>query len=102
MYETRYISVSSPDEAVAALKSSGDGKFLAGGMTLLPTMKQRLAAPDCVVDLAKCGLSGIKDLGQAVRIGAMTTHAEVANSEIIQAQLPAVASLAENIGDRQV
>jgi len=102
MYETRYISVSSPDEAVAALKSSDDGKFLAGGMTLLPTMKQRLAAPDCVVDLAKCGLSGIEDLVQAVRIGAMTTHAEVANSEIIQAQLPAVASLAENIGDRQV
>ena len=102
MYETRYILASNPDEAVAALNSAEDGKFLAGGMTLLPTMKQRLAAPDCVIDLANCGLSGIEDLGQTVRIGAMTTHSEVANSEIIKNQLGAVAMLADHIGDRQV
>ena len=60
MYETRYVRATSPQEAVSALQSSDDGKFLAGGMTLLPTMKQRLAAPDCVIDLSKCGLSGIE------------------------------------------
>ena len=98
MYETRYVRATSPQEAVSALQSSDDGKFLAGGMTLLPTMKQRLAAPDCVIDLSKCGLSGIEDTGDAMRIGAMTTHADVARSSVI----PAVAMLAEHIGDRQV
>ena len=98
MYETRYVRATSPQEAVSALQSSDDGKFLAGGMTLLPTMKQRLAAPDCVIDLSKCGLSGIEDTGDAMRIGAMTTHAEVARSQ----NIPAVAVLAEHIGDRQV
>ncbi|MGB2067144.1 MAG: FAD binding domain-containing protein [Candidatus Puniceispirillaceae bacterium] len=98
MYETRYVRATSPQEAVSALQSSDDGKFLAGGMTLLPTMKQRLAAPDCVIDLSKCGLSGIEDTGDAMRIGAMTTHAEVARSQ----NIPAVAMLAEHIGDRQV
>ena len=98
MYETRYVCATGPQEAVSAQQSSQEGKFLAGGMTLLPTMKQRLAAPDCLIDLSRCGLSGIEDIGDAMRIGAMTTHAEVARSTVI----PAVAILAGHIGDRQV
>lgn len=102
MYETSYVKASSTEEAVTALSSADDGKLLAGGMTLIPTMKQRLAAPDRLVDLSGCGLSGIEDKGGAVRIGAMTTHADVASSEIVGNGIAALAVLAARIGDRQV
>ena len=84
MYDTHYVKTSSITEAAKALSAAKDGKLLAGGMTLIPTMKQRLASPDCLVDLSGCDLSNIADQGNSVKIGAMTTHADVAKSEIIQ------------------
>ncbi|MGC6484647.1 MAG: FAD binding domain-containing protein [Candidatus Puniceispirillales bacterium] len=102
MYATTYTKAKSTAEAAKALGDASDGKLLAGGMTLIPTMKQRLAAPDCLVDLSGCGLSGITDSGDAIRIGAMTTHADVAASKEVLKAIPAVADLASHIGDRQV
>lgn len=101
MYTFEYANPSSLDEAVAAV--AGGGQALAGGQTLLATMKQRLAAPEKLIDLGKIsGLSGIKKDGNTVVIGAMTTHMDVANSDVVQANIPALASLAGHIGDRQV
>ena len=102
MYDTNFIKASSTGEAAKALSGADDGKLLAGGMTLIPTMKQRLASPDCVVDLSGCNLSGIEDNGDSIKIGAMTTHADVASSATVQKGISAVADLAGNIGDRQV
>ena len=102
MYDTNFVKASSTGEAAKALSGADDGKLLAGGMTLIPTMKQRLASPDCVVDLSGCNLSGIEDNGDSIKIGAMTTHADVASSATVQKGISAVADLAGNIGDRQV
>jgi len=68
----------------------------------LPTMKQRLASPEVLVDLADCGLVGIEDTGDAIKIGAMTRHADVERSEIVRQAIPGLAALASRIGDRQV
>jgi len=93
----------SVDLAVSALKSAEDGKLLAGGMTLIPTLKQRLASPSDLVDLGEVSeLKGISDEGGAVKIGAMTTHAEVASSDVVKSAIPALAHLAGHIGDPQV
>ena len=100
MYQTNYVKAASTDEAVGHMSSGG--QLLAGGMTLIPTMKQRLASPETVVDLAGCGLSGIEDTGDAIRIGAMTRHVDVAESKVVQGAIPALAALAGGIGDRQV
>ena len=102
MYATNYTKATSTKEAAKALGAADEGKLLAGGMTLIPTMKQRLAAPDCLVDLAGCGLSSISDEGSAIKIGAMTTHHDVATSDAVLKGIPAVADLASHIGDRQV
>ncbi|MDA0359107.1 MAG: xanthine dehydrogenase family protein subunit M [Proteobacteria bacterium] len=102
MYSTKYVKALDIDDAVKALKSADDGKFLAGGMTLIPTLKQRLANPDCLVDLSACGLSSIDDEGGAIQIGAMTRHVDVAGSALVQKAIPALAHLAAHIGDRQV
>jgi carbon-monoxide dehydrogenase medium subunit len=80
-----------------------EGKIVAGGMTLLPTMKQRLAAPSDLVDLAKINdLRGIHVGNGVVTIGAMTRHVEVATSAEVQKALPALAALAGMIGDPAV
>ena len=102
MYSTKYVKALDIDDAVKALKSADDGKFLAGGMTLIPTLKQRLANPDCLVDLSACGLSSIDDEGGAIQIGAMTRHVDVAESALVQKAIPALTHLAAHIGDRQV
>ena len=102
MYSTKYVKARDIDDAVKALKSADDGKLLAGGMTLIPTLKQRLANPDCLVDLSACGLSSIDDEGGAIQIGAMTRHVDVAESALVQKAIPALAHLAAHIGDRQV
>ncbi len=102
MYSTNYVKAKNLDDAVNQLTAADDGKLLAGGMTLLPTLKQRLANPDCLVDLAGCDLVGIKDEGEALRISAMTNHADVASSATAQKAIPAIADLAAHIGDRQV
>lgn len=103
MYEFNVHKPGSVADAVSALKSADDGKFLAGGQTLIPTLKQRLASPSDVVDLNGIGeLKGIRQDGDAVVIGAMTTHAEVAGSDVVRSQIPALAHLANQIGDPQV
>ena len=89
-------------DAVRAMKQTSDGKFLAGGMTLIPTLKARLAAPDALIDLAQCGLADINADDGEIQIGAMTSHATVASSRIIADMIPALAILAGGIGDRQV
>lgn len=103
MYEFNYHKATSVDDAINTLDAAQDGKLLAGGMTLLPTMKQRLAAPDTLVDLAGIeALSGIEKRGDSIVIGAMTRHADVARSELVRQYLPALADLAGMIGDPQV
>lgn len=80
-----------------------ESKFLAGGQSLLAAMKLRLAAPGELVDLAGIAeLRGIKAEGDAVTLGAMTRHAEVAASPEVAKRIPALAALAGKIGDRQV
>lgn len=101
MYAFTFERPSSTDQA-AALAQAG-GKPLAGGQTLLASMKLRLANPDQLVDLGGIReLSGICREGNALVIGAMTRHAEVAASAEVQAAIPALADLAGQIGDRQV
>jgi len=100
MYQTNYVRASSTQDAASRLGE--DAKLLAGGMTLIPTMKQRLASPETLVDLADCGLAGIEDQGDSIRIGAMTRHVDVENSSVVQKAIPALAALASHIGDRQV
>lgn len=79
------------------------GKLLAGGQTLLASMKLRLAAPEQLVDLgAVKELAGIRKDAAGVTIGAMTRHADVAASKDVQAAIPALAALADGIGDKQV
>lgn len=103
MYEFNYKRPASIDEAVSALGTADDGKLMAGGMTLLPTLKQRLASPSDVIDLAGVpGLSGISDEGSSIVVGAMTRHADVAASDVVKSAIPALAALAEGIGDPQV
>jgi len=90
--------------ADAARAAAVDGaKIIAGGQSLLPSMKLGLAAPEALIDLAQiAGLSDISVAGGVVKIGAMTTHAAVAASAAVQAAIPALAELAGKIGDRQV
>ena len=89
------------DEAVAAL--GGGAKLIAGGQSLLPIMKLNLAAPSDLVSLAGVpGLADIADGGDSVTVGAMCTHAQVAGSGIVQARIPALAAMADGIGDAQV
>ncbi len=103
MYAFDYHKPSSVADAVSALKGADDGKFLAGGQTLIPTLKQRLAQPSDVVDLGGVkDLVGISVAGGTVTIGAMTTHAAVAKSAEVAGAIPALAALAGGIGDPQV
>ena len=86
-----------------AVKSVGEGKFLAGGHTLIPTMKQRLAQPGHLVDLGKVAeLQGVSDNGSVLTIKAMTRHADVEASDVVRKAIPGLAALAGGIGDPQV
>ncbi len=103
MYNFTYQRASSRDDAKAKLGAADDGSYLAGGMTMLPTMKQRLASPSDLIDLAGVSdLAGIRRDGDAVVVGAMTTHAAVAASADVGDTIPALADLASHIGDPQV
>jgi carbon-monoxide dehydrogenase medium subunit len=102
MYSVNYHRASSVAEAAALLKN-GDAKLLSGGMTLIPAMKTRLAAPSDLVDISRIAeLKGVKVSGRTVTIGAATTHAEVASSAELRKVAPAVAELAAHIGDPHV
>ena len=102
MYDFAYQKPGSVAEAAAVLAADAEAKAMAGGMTLIPVLKQRLNKPSIVVDLAKTGLSGITVSDKTVTIGAMTTHAAVAGSTEVRAKIPALAQLAAHIGDEQV
>ncbi|QNP59362.1 FAD binding domain-containing protein [Paenacidovorax monticola] len=89
--------------AAAAQLADAGGKLLAGGQSLLPSMRLRLSNPGQVVDLGGVAeLAGIRREGNALVIGAMTRHADVAESAEVRAAIPALAQLAAGIGDRQV
>lgn len=102
MYAFSYQRPSTVADAVAALKDE-EAKALGGGQTLLPTLKQRLARPSALVDLSGVPeMKGIREIAGGLEIGAFTRHAEVAHSDLVKRVIPALASLAEGIGDRQV
>jgi aerobic carbon-monoxide dehydrogenase medium subunit len=103
MYSFNYQKAKSVADAATLLAKNGDAKPLAGGQSLIAAMKLRLAHPTDVVDLGTIpDLKGIKVDGSSVTIGAMTRHAEVASSADAKKAIPALASLAGGIGDRQV
>jgi carbon-monoxide dehydrogenase medium subunit len=103
MYETRYHRPTSLDEAAALFAAADDPRYLAGGQTLIPTMKQRLAAPSDLIDITHIGgLKGIAVEGDIVTVGGGTTHAEVAGSPVVSGAIPALAELAGSIGDPAV
>lgn len=103
MYDFNYHKPSSIDEAIALFTDLEDAVYLAGGHTLLPSLKLRLAAPTDVIDLA--GIPGLRDIeyaGEDLTIGALTPHDDVATSPVVQSVIPALATLAAGIGDAQV
>ncbi|MEX0807268.1 MAG: xanthine dehydrogenase family protein subunit M [Dongiaceae bacterium] len=103
MYNFNFHRPNSVADASKALAGGEEARPLAGGMTLLPTMKQRLSQPSDLVDLSQIAeLQGIKASGNGLIIGAMTRHADVAHSAEVKATIPALAALAEGIGDPQV
>jgi carbon-monoxide dehydrogenase medium subunit len=102
MYEFDYVSATSLDDAAGKL-SDADAKLVAGGMTLLPSLKLRLAKPSQLIDLGAIpALKGITEEGDAVVIGAMTRHADVNRSDVIKRAIPALAAMAGLIGDPAV
>lgn len=102
MYAFELTRAKSVADAAAALAKSG-GKALAGGQSLVGAMKLRLAQPGTLVDLSGIAeMKGIKKEGDALVIGAMTRHAEVAASGVVKSAIPALTALAHAIGDRQV
>jgi carbon-monoxide dehydrogenase medium subunit len=103
MYEFRYAKPSTVADAANLLVADDTNQPLAGGQTLIPTLKQRLNAPGILVDLSDIDeLTGITRSGNAIIIGAMTTHATVAADDIVAEAIPALAKLAGGIGDPQV
>ena len=103
MYPFTYHRPASLDDAKALLAASEDGRPLAGGMSLLPTMRFRLTSCADLVDLNGIGaLAGIEPHDGDIRIGAMTRHAAVAESLKVRQAIPALAALAGSIGDVQV
>jgi carbon-monoxide dehydrogenase medium subunit len=103
MYALNYHRAASVADAVKLQKKGEDAKYVSGGMTLIPAMKSRLAAPSDLVDLAHIAdLKGIKVSGKSVTIGGGTTHAEVAADAKLKAVCPALSYLASHIGDPHV
>lgn len=103
MYQFQYFRPKSLDEARKLYENNGDAKFLAGGQTLIPALKLRLAQPTALIDLGSiAGLCGIKAAAGTVTVGAGTTHFDVANSADIKRVIPALAYLAEHVGDPAV
>jgi aerobic carbon-monoxide dehydrogenase medium subunit len=103
MYEFDYHRATSLDDAASLLGRDEEAKLVAGGMTLLPTLKLRLAKPSQLIDLADIPqLKGITEEGDAVVIGAMTRHADVNRSDVVKRAIPALAAMAGMIGDPAV
>ena len=103
MYEFKYHRPGTVRQAANLLVKNEDAKLIAGGHTLVPVMKQRLASPPHLVDLSHIeGLDTIEMKGRSLVIGATAKHAEVANSAIVGEAIPALAELAGMIGDPAV
>jgi len=103
MYEFNYQKATSVADAVSKLGAGTDTRLLAGGQTLIAAMKLRLAAPTDIIDISDIAvLRGIEASNDGLIIGAMTTHAEVASSNDVKKQIPALAYLAQTIGDPMV
>jgi carbon-monoxide dehydrogenase medium subunit len=103
MYEFEYRSATSLDDAASRLGGDEDARLVAGGMTLLPTLKLRLAKPSQLIDLAGLPeLKGISEEGDAIVIGAMTRHGDVHRSDAVKRAIPALAEMAGMIGDPAV
>ncbi|TAM73517.1 xanthine dehydrogenase family protein subunit M [bacterium] len=99
-----YLTADSVEQAIGLLKQHGDeAKLLAGGHSLLPMMKLRLARPNVLIDLRNvAGMRGIKTTARGLEIGALTTHAAVAQSTEVSAYAPLLAEAAAAVGDVQV
>jgi len=103
MHAFEYHRPSSSKDAIALAGKKSEGRYLAGGQSLVQAMKLRLSSPTDLIDLGTIKeLSGIKASGGAVEIGAMTRHADVASSSEVKKAIPSLAALAAMIGDRQV
>jgi carbon-monoxide dehydrogenase medium subunit len=103
MYETTYHRPASLDEAASLFAGASDAKYLAGGHTLIPVMKQRLAAPSDVIDLGRIkDLIGIEVTGDALVIKAATTYFDILQSSAAQKAIPAIVHLTSVLGDPQV
>src|SRR3979409_575944 len=103
MYEFKYHRPATVRQAANLLVKNEDAKLIAGGHTLIPGMKQRLASPPHLVDLSHIeGLDGIEMKGRSLVIGATARHADVASSAIVGEAIPALAELAGPIGDPAV
>ncbi|WBV41744.1 xanthine dehydrogenase family protein subunit M [Pseudoroseomonas cervicalis] len=103
MYDFAYHKPSSIADAVKLLSEDPDAKPISGGMTLLPALKHRLNRPTALIDLSAIAeLRGVKQEGNALVIGAMTKHFEVATNPLVMASIPALAKMAASIGDTQV
>ncbi len=103
MYAFSYLRPKTVAEAVAMLREHPEAKPISGGMTLIPTLKQRLSAPSHLVDLSRLPeTQGISRDGNVLRIGGTSRHAAVADSDIVRNAIPALADLAGLIGDQQV
>jgi carbon-monoxide dehydrogenase medium subunit len=103
MYEFKYHRPSTVRQAANLLIKNEDAKLIAGGHTLVPVMKQRLAAPPHIIDLSHIeGVDGIEMKGRSLVIGALAKHAAVAASPIVGEAIPALAELAGLIGDPAV
>lgn len=102
--EFEYQRATSLDEAISLLQQSGgEGKFLAGGHSLIPLMKLRLSEPGVLIDISRIDqLKGIRETNGKISVGAATTHTEVADSDLIQRLCPIVSEAAGEIGDPQV
>src|SRR5436305_14715116 len=103
MYETTYHRPSTVAEAAALFASGADSKYLAGGHTLLPVMKQRLASPSDVIDLERIKeLVGIQSLGDALTIKAATTYFDIMQSTEVKNTIPALVHLTSMLVDQTV
>lgn len=103
MYQTNYHRASSVSDATARVKGAEEPRFLSGGQTLIPAMKQRLAAPSDLVDVSRIeDLRGISVADGVVTVGAATTHAEIADHAELAAAIPALSQMAGSVGDAAV
>src|SRR5438876_9559576 len=103
MYAFKYHRPTTVRQAAGLLARQEEAKLLAGGHTLIPTMKLRLAGPKNIIDMSKIeGLSFIEMGGRSLTIGALTPHSEVATSPVVRENIPALADLAGRIGDPAV